>query len=932
MHSVAFELVRTLARVSKRYLALTVLCLVGCSATPQQGDDAIATAQELTALLRINCGGGNVAPFGSDQFSNGGLTWTSSTPVSTTNVTDAAPASVYQSERYGNFTYTFDGLTASQPLTVRLHFAETKYTTAGARKFNVLVNGAQVLTSFDVFALVGANKALVRDFAATVAANGRITVQLVNVVDNARLSGIELLSAGSASNQAPTVATAASAAPSSVSGTSSTLSVLGADDGGEAALTYTWAATGTPPAPVTFSANGSNAAKTSTVTFAKAGSYTLAATIKDGSGATVTSSVNVIVSQKLASIAVSPSSATVAPGATQRFAAAAKDQFGSAMTSTPTFAWTASGGGSIAASGLYSATASGGPFAISAGSGGVSGSASVTVSSAPPTGATALFRVNCGGGNVSPFASDQFVTGGSSFDPNVVVATSGVANAAPAAVYSSERWGNHSYTFTGLGAGTSVTVRLHFAETKWTTAGARLFNVAINGANVLSNFDIFATAGPKKALVLDFATTASSAGQVTIQYVGVVDNAKSSGIEILSSTGGGSNQSPTVASAASATENPTSATTTSLKVLGADDGGEANLTYSWGTSGTPPAPVTFSINTSNAAKNTVATFSKAGSYVLAVTIRDGSGASVLSSVTVVVNQSLSSVALSPASVQVAPSATQQFLATARDQFGAALTPQPSLAWSVTGGGSISNVGLFTAGSSSGGPFQVKATSGTTTGSATLNVTSSSTFSYQTNFNLNEDPISEGGIWHQNGVDWTRVVTSGGVAYGTQAGHQGPPYDDSYAILSGWPPDHYAEAVIHLESGITAQYAEVEILLRWTDSAHNSIGYECNLAYNGQYATIGRWPGPLGTGDNGGQAFDFQPSPIGVQDGDIFSAQIVGYTITSWITRAGVRHQLCTATDTSAEKVSSGSPGIGFYTAGAAASSKFSLTSFSAHSL
>jgi len=71
---------------------------------------------------------------------------------------------------------------------------------------------------------------------------------------------------------------------------------------------------------------------------------------------------------------------------------------------------------------------------------------------------------------------------------------------------------------------------------------------------------------------------------------------------------------------ASATPNPASGTTTNLSVLGADNGGEANLTYTWATLPTPPASVTFSANGTNAAKNTTATFSKAGSYDLAVTV------------------------------------------------------------------------------------------------------------------------------------------------------------------------------------------------------------------------------------------------------------------------------------------------------------------------
>ena len=66
-----------------------------------------------------------------------------------------------------------------------------------------------------------------------------------------------------------------------MTGTTTNLSVLGADDGGEANLTYTWTTTGNPPAVVTFGANGTNASKSTTATFAKAGSYSFQVTIKD---------------------------------------------------------------------------------------------------------------------------------------------------------------------------------------------------------------------------------------------------------------------------------------------------------------------------------------------------------------------------------------------------------------------------------------------------------------------------------------------------------------------------------------------------------------------------------------------------------------------------------------------------------------------------
>src|SRR5688572_24905879 len=67
-------------------------------------------------------------------------------------------------------------------------------------------------------------------------------------------------------NAPPTVATPAAAAPSPVTGTSTGLSVLGADDGGETNLTYTWAVTSKPAgaADPTYNANGTNAAKSAT--------------------------------------------------------------------------------------------------------------------------------------------------------------------------------------------------------------------------------------------------------------------------------------------------------------------------------------------------------------------------------------------------------------------------------------------------------------------------------------------------------------------------------------------------------------------------------------------------------------------------------------------------------------------------------------------
>jgi hypothetical protein len=182
----------------------------------------------------------------------------------------------------------------------------------------------------------------------------------------------------STGNQPPTVATAASGTPNPVTGKTTTLSVLGADDGGEANLTYTWTSSG--PAAVTFSANGTNAAKNVTATFGKAGAYTFVVTITDASGLSVTSTVTVTVAQTLTTIVVTPGTASVVVRQRLQFTAVAYDQFDDPLATQPVFTWTLTGRGSLTTKGLYTAPRrTGGPFTITASAGGVRGTATVTV-------------------------------------------------------------------------------------------------------------------------------------------------------------------------------------------------------------------------------------------------------------------------------------------------------------------------------------------------------------------------------------------------------------------------------------------------------------------------------------------------------------------------------------------------------------------------
>jgi hypothetical protein len=116
---------------------------------------------------------------------------------------------------------------------------------------------------------------------------------------------------------------------------------------------------------------------------------------------------------------------------------------------------------------------------------------------------------------------------------NTINLTQPGANAAPMAVYQHGRSGIFTYTIPNLTAGTQYTVLLHFAETYFSAKGDRVFNVAINGTTVLSNFDIYGTVGKDAALVEQFTATANSSGQIVIAFTnGTADQPLLMGLEV----------------------------------------------------------------------------------------------------------------------------------------------------------------------------------------------------------------------------------------------------------------------------------------------------------------------------------------------------------------------------------------------------------------
>jgi beta-galactosidase len=79
-------------------------------------------------------------------------------------------------------------------------------------------------------------------------------------------------------------------------------------------------------------------------------------------------------------------------------------------------------------------------------------------------------------------------------------------------------------------------VRLHFCENYYTTSGQRVFDVLLNGTQVLTNFDIEATAGAAHTAVVEqFNQAANSSGQIVVSFTNVTNYALINGIEVYAS-------------------------------------------------------------------------------------------------------------------------------------------------------------------------------------------------------------------------------------------------------------------------------------------------------------------------------------------------------------------------------------------------------------
>jgi glycosidase len=110
----------------------------------------------------------------------------------------ASAQPLYQRERYstssGGFYYQFDCPSGIYETT--LLEAETYWSATGQRVFNAYIQGRQVLTNFDIFVAAGGNNSPLSLVFTNAVTNSQLQVLFTPVVDNARVSGVQVRKIG----------------------------------------------------------------------------------------------------------------------------------------------------------------------------------------------------------------------------------------------------------------------------------------------------------------------------------------------------------------------------------------------------------------------------------------------------------------------------------------------------------------------------------------------------------------------------------------------------------------------------------------------------------------------------------------------------------------------------------------------------------------
>ncbi|HJT87169.1 MAG TPA: malectin, partial [Bryobacteraceae bacterium] len=475
---------------------------------------AMALNSSLAPTIRVNAGGpGYTDPAGNvwqadPGFTGVGGSWSpGNVPIANTTT-----PTLYQSEAWGDIQYQF--AVANGTYNVTLKFAELEVTQPGQRTFNVYLNGQQVLQNFDVVAAAGAwHTAVDKQFPVNVT-NGAIQVRFEGTRWGAEIEGMEISPVAPATNATATAGGGQQQIRVNAGGPAYTdpAGNVWQADPGFTGVGGSWSpgnvpiANTTTPALYQSEAYGdiqyqfavANGTYNVTLKFAElevtqAGQRTFNVYLN---GQQVLQNFDVVAAAGAWHTAVDKQfPVNVTNGAIQvRFEGTRWGAEIEAMEISP-----------VAPAANATATAGGGQQQI---------------------------RVNAGGpaytdpaGNV--WQADPGFSGvGGSWSPGNVP----IANTTTPTLYQSEAWGNIQYQFAVANGTYNVTLK--FAELEVTQPGQRMFNVYLNGQQVLQNFDVVAAAGAwQTAVDKEFPVNVTN-GAIQIRLQNVRWGAELAGFQI----------------------------------------------------------------------------------------------------------------------------------------------------------------------------------------------------------------------------------------------------------------------------------------------------------------------------------------------------------------------------------------------------------------
>ncbi|MEL6194989.1 MAG: malectin, partial [Bacteroidota bacterium] len=159
--------------------------------------------------IRINAGGVKMNTSGKEFRADTYYTESSSTGVYNSSIDGTPDEGLYKTERIGNaFGYRIP--IENGEYDIRLRFAELKWLESGKRRFDISMEGTNMIRDFDIFAESNFGVAVDKEFLAVQVQDGMLNIDLAASIGEAQICAIEVLPAGSLSNSSntpPTFAT-----------------------------------------------------------------------------------------------------------------------------------------------------------------------------------------------------------------------------------------------------------------------------------------------------------------------------------------------------------------------------------------------------------------------------------------------------------------------------------------------------------------------------------------------------------------------------------------------------------------------------------------------------------------------------------------------------------------------------------------------------